>query len=270
MHLDDLTIFRERIFGSKQEREARQIAPFLFGLTLHMDDLADVSYVTPDPPDFALHMKSGATVGIELTELVRSSAQQRKGDKQYRIEFPEWENQIKSHVGTVEAEFSFSQQSMRDMFGQFSRQLEQKGDGCQQRQGEFSEMWLAFHIPLSNPMGALIAYQRCLEKLGEVFSRLWGRFLYDADHLLREQQVFNALVFFSDSSHFALTRKPTSYGGVPLNGELLTISSRISDDEYDSLTVRATRQIKHSKLVKEDCLQSALGNPSQGVGSPDP
>lgn len=255
IHLDNLTIFRERVSDSKQGREAKQIAPFLSDLTRRMEGLADVTYVTPDPPDFALHLESGATVGVELTELVRNSAQKRKGDVQYRVDFPKWENKIRSQVGTSEAEFDFSQQSLRDMFRQFSRQLEEKRDSCRQRQHEFSEMWVAFHIPPSNPMGIVTAYHRCLQKLEEVFLRLWGRFLHDVDDLFREQDVFSAVVFFSDSSHFALTIDPTSYGGVQLNKDLLTIGRTVSDDEYDSFTVNSTRRMKHTRCVKGDCEQ---------------
>jgi hypothetical protein len=217
-----------------------------------MEDIIDVTYVNPDPPDFAIHLKSGATVGVELTELIRSASQKRKGDRQYRLEFPEWEKKIKCQVGTVKEEFKFSNQSLRDMYRQFVRQLTNKVNACYDKKGEFSEMWVVFHIPISNPMTAVTTYNRCLEKLGNVMSRLWGRFLYDADLVFRQQEVFRTLVFFSDSSYFALTKEPTCYGGVRINKDLVTIGETVTDEEYDRFTVRATHEHTHTRWIKEE------------------
>ena len=251
MHLDDLTIFKKRKRGSKQEREAHQIAHLLYGLTFCMQDLADVKYVSPDPPDFSLHLASGTTVGIELTELVRSPSLHTKGDKQYRVAFPKWQADIKQMEGTIEAEFAFSPQSVPAMFQQFRRQFAEKQRLCSGRRNDFSELWLAFHIPISNPMGMLTTYQWRLDKLGDLFARLWGRFLYDAHAVVARQEVFQAVIFFSDTSHLALTPGATVYGGTLVNQDLLALGMTVPDAEYESYKVAASHQVRQNKWVRK-------------------
>jgi len=244
MNINDLTIYSPTRRSTRHQREAKELGPLAYGLTLEFPELRDIAFTKTDPPDFEVHLTNGAVIGLELTTLLRRPSLKKKGDTEEMVKFPEWERSVNSSLDSKKAEFEWSPQTLPQMFDSFTRQVIEKEQKLSASIQDFNEYWLCFRTTRGNPIGLVLQYQRDPSLVDNVFGRLWGRFFDNVNQFVKSRPFFSTVIFASSSSFFGFITAQSSYTSRTLSERWYEKGLELSDHDYVTYKVGNTSIIE--------------------------
>ena len=230
---------------SKMRGEAEALCPFLIGIQSYIS-IEDVSYVTPDPPDFRLKAM-GKTVGLELT---RSNPKRfgKRGNAKLS-EFKKWELEKRANP-KPRHEFEWGTFTLGDSIAAFKNEVERKTERAKFYSAGFDETWLVFQAEKGSPHSGLAegtygAYPGQEERVLDFF----GKHLFEVVKICMNARPFKYILLFCGTKFLAIPVSDSAFAFPKPDEALLQRGKKVSDEYLSwSRTLRSvTRHYDRSQ-----------------------